>query len=184
PSGRLNAFAAGSQDAPIIGLTSGLLYRLSAREINGVLAHEIAHLMHDDLRLKAFTQVLSRVSHIMATIGKWILFFSIPAVLAGVMPFPVSILLLLIVVPFMVQVLDLAISRNREWEADATAARLTGDPIGLAAALQKLYRMRLFAGFPFGRARQEMHALPEWLQTHPNIRKRISSLVEMAKTRT
>lgn len=176
PSRRMNAFAAGSKQEPVIGITAPLINHLSARELNGVLAHEIAHLRHDDLRIKAFTQVLNRISQIMGSVGKWILLFSIPAVLSGVMPFPFEILALLMVLPIGIQLMDLAISRNREFEADAEAARLTGDALGLASALSKLNRFRWLSLFGMNQS-NPVRTLPDWLQTHPNIRKRIARLI-------
>ncbi len=138
PSPTLNAFAVGNADESAIGVTHGLLQTLDRQELAGVLAHEISHIRHRDLWVMGLAQLIGRMTRSLSWLGQLILVLSLPALFMGGFQVPLSAVLLLIAAPTLSSLLLLALSRTRELEADLGAARLTGDPLGLASALAKL----------------------------------------------
>ncbi len=138
PSPAVNAFAVGNPSESAIGITQGLLASLDRRELAGVLAHEISHVRHHDLWVMGLAQLLGRMTRSLSTFGQLMLLLAAPAMLLGGYQVPWVALLLLIAAPSASALLQLALSRTREFEADLGAARLTGDPLGLASALNRL----------------------------------------------
>ncbi len=135
-----NAFATGtSPKKGAVAVTTGLMNRLNREEIEGVLAHEVAHIRNFDIRLATIAVALVSAVAILSDLGTRMMFFSRgnrnqkqhPAVL-------ILALLLLILAPIVATLIRLAISRNREFLADASAAELTRNPHALASALQKI----------------------------------------------
>lgn len=177
-SSLLNAFAVGDRSGAAIALTTGLLRGLSGRELAGVLAHEIGHVRHGDLRLMGLADLLSRLTSVMSWVGQILLLINLPLILAGAAGVPWLLVLLLIFAPTLVSLLQLALSRSREYDADLEAARLTGDPRGLASALVRLERQQ-------GRYWEEIllpgRRMPEpsLLRTHPPTEERVRRLLEL-----
>ena len=135
-----NAFATGrSPQKAAVAVTTGLLRLLNRRELAGVIAHELAHVKNRDTLIMTVAGTLSGViSHA----AQWAFFWG-GALIGGRHdddegPGPLAALGLLIVAPLTATLLQLAISRSREFDADAAAAELTGDPEGLASALARL----------------------------------------------
>ena len=182
PSPMVNAFAVGRRDASAVAVTDGLLRTLSPRELVAVLAHETAHIAHGDLFVMSLADVISRITSAMSFTGLVLILLSLPQALAGgdVDWWP---LILLAAAPQVSLLAQLGLSRTREFDADLTAARLTGDPDGLASALIKLERVqngflrRIF--FP-GRGLPE----PSWLRTHPTTEERVRRLRDLRPERT
>lgn len=178
PSRMLNAFATGQRDDAAIVLSDGLLRRLERRELIGVLAHELAHVANGDIRVMAFADTLSRITGVLALVGQALLVLSLPALLLGLTTPPLGALLVLLAAPTLSALAQLALSRNREYEADRSAAELSGDPVGLASALDKLERYQ-------GRFWEQMilpgRHLPEpsLLRTHPPTPQRIGRLMDL-----
>ncbi|MBN0161817.1 M48 family metalloprotease, partial [Pseudomonas aeruginosa] len=83
PSAVVNAFATGSKQHASIALTDGLLRSLSPRELAGVLAHEVAHIANEDLRVMGLADSVSRLTSLLAMVGQIAIVFSLPALLAG-----------------------------------------------------------------------------------------------------
>ena len=129
-----------------IGVTDGILRGLNMGELTGVLAHEISHIEHNDIRVMAFADVISRVTSLFSSFGQFLLFINFPLLLVGMRPFSWFAIILLIAAPTLSGLLQLAISRTREFDAEVGAVRLTGDAEGLASALQKLesYQANMF----------------------------------------
>ncbi len=177
PSRLVNAFATGSQTHSAIALTDGLLRTLRPRELAGVLAHEVAHIAHDDLRVMGLADSISRLTSWLAVAGQLALLVSLPLLLAGQLQIDLWGLLLLAIAPQLALIVQLGLSRVREFDADHTAAQLTGDPEGLALALAKIERVnRSWRGWVFpGWANPE----PSWLRTHPPPEERIARLMEL-----
>ena len=123
-------------------------------------------------------EVVRRVTSVLALGGHLLLWVSIPMVLLGVYAPPWGLFLLLIAAPTLSALMQLALSRTREFDADLDAIRLTGDPAGLASALDTLERgqggllARLFG-------LRQHHADAAWLRTHPTIAARIRRLVAL-----
>jgi heat shock protein HtpX len=184
PSATLNAFATGTRDRAAIGLTEGLLRRLSLREVAGVIAHEMSHIRNNDLTVMAMADALTRFTQVLAYIGMLLAAVNIPAILLGVEPFPWLAILLLYLAPFITSLLQMGLSRTREYDADLEAAGLTGDPEGLASALGSLERYQgrfwedLMIPVPARRI-----PFPSLLRSHPETSDRIARLAALARTR-
>lgn len=178
PSEVPNAFAVGSHEAAAIALTDGLLRRLVTRELAGVLAHEVSHLRHRDLWLMGLADTVSRLTILATQVGWVLLAILFAGSLLGLGSFPLLAPLFLLAVPILSTLLQLALSRTREFHADLGAAALTGDPEGLASALAKLEcgRGRWWERLLFPGRREPDPAL---LRTHPHARERIRRLLAL-----
>lgn len=178
PSATINAFTLGSRHDAAIAITDGMLRSLTLRELTGVLAHELSHIRNNDLWIMNLADSISRLTGMMAFLGMLLIFISLPMVLVGVVSFPLILVVLLIFAPTIGSLLQLALSRAREYDADLDAAGLTGDPIGLASALEKLERLQIGGWerimFP-GRRMPD----PSLLRTHPPTEERIRRLLAL-----
>ena len=178
PSAVVNAFATGSKQEASIALTDGLLRSLSPRELAGVLAHEIAHITNEDLRVMGLADSVSRFTSLLALMGQVAILLNLPALLVGAAEVYWPGLLLLAASPQLALLAQLGLSRVREFDADRLAAELTGDPQGLASALAKIERVSrswrawLWPGWG--------NPEPSWLRTHPATQERISRLLTLA----
>jgi heat shock protein HtpX len=173
PSPTPNAFAVGAPGDSAIVVTEGLLRLLDRRELAGVLAHEVSHIANRDLWVMGLADMLTRATGLFALAGQMLLFFNLPLALIGAPVVPWIVPLVLILAPAAMTLLQLALSRAREFDADLGAARLTGDPLGLASALTALERRstsfwRLL--FPMREPDRS------FLRTHPATRDRIARL--------
>ena len=132
-----NAFATGrNPDNAAVAVTQGLLQRLSAEETAGVLAHELAHIKNRDTLTMTVTATLAGAISMLANFG---LFFG--AFGGGNRNNPlgiVGVLLIAILAPMAAMLVQMAISRAREYEADRIGAEICGRPLWLAAALEKI----------------------------------------------
>lgn len=175
PMAEVTAFTVGTRDAPAIAVTDGLLGTLNAREMAGVLAHEVSHVRRDDMRILGLTAAMAQATHTMALLGQFLLVLNLPLLLAGRVTVSWSAILLLLLAPALSGLIHLALSRTREYDADLGAVRITGDPGGLASALSKLERRnrsliaRLFVPIPSS-------PVPSLLRTHPRTEDRIRRL--------
>ncbi len=177
PSKTTNAFSVGHANDTAIALTDGLLELLTTRELTAVLAHETAHLAHNDMRLMGIADLISRLTHLMSSLGIILLLTTFTLMFFGYTPFSLWGILLLIVSPSLSAVMQLGLSRIREFDADLSASELTGDPAGLACALGKI-------AYPHGRFWQKLllpgyrRPEPSLLRTHPETGERIERLLE------
>jgi len=178
PSRMVNAFGVGRPDQAAIAVTDGLLRNLDARETIGVLAHEVSHIRSDDMWVMGLADMFSRLTGALSLFGQLLLVVNLPLVLFAAVRIDWFAILILILAPNISALAQLGLSRTREYDADLNAARLTGDPEGLARALLKIERVqgawlsRLF--FP-GRRIPE----PSLLRTHPPTAERIRRLMEL-----
>ncbi|MFP4003234.1 MAG: zinc metalloprotease HtpX [Alphaproteobacteria bacterium] len=178
PSTVLNAFTVGSPSSASIALTHGMIRALSIRELAGVLAHEVSHVVHRDLWIMGLADAMSRVTAILSWFGMFLLIFSLPLMLLGLAPVPWGLVLVLVFAPTVMSLLQLALSRAREYEADLGAVRLTGDPRGLASALAKIERRQ-------GRFWEEIvypgRRIPDpsLLRSHPPTEERVERLLQI-----
>ena len=175
PSTMLNAFAVGRADDVVIAVTDGLLRTLSLRELAGVLAHEISHVRNNDLWLMNLADLAGRITRLMALFGIVLLVMSLPLWLIGQASAPWLLVPLLLFAPQLTTLLQLALSRSREFDADLDAAGLTGDPDGLASALLKLERHQRG---PWEQIFMPGYRLPEpsLLRSHPATAGRVARL--------
>jgi heat shock protein HtpX len=174
PSTTLNAFAAGSRDHSAVAVTEGLLRRLSLAETAGVLAHEIAHIRNNDLMVLGLADVMTRLLQLMSYLALGLAAFNVVAIATGEDPVSWWAVLGLYLAPAASSLLQLGLSRAREFEADRQAVALTGDPGALASALRRLetYTGHFWEDLMFPvPARRVPHPSP--LRSHPETGERI-----------
>jgi heat shock protein HtpX len=182
PSSMLNAFATGTRSNAGIAVTEGLLRRLTMREIIGVLAHETSHVVNNDLSVMGLADVMSRLTQSMTYVALALAILNIPGTLLGDPPVSWWAILLLYIAPLLSNLLQLGLSRTREFDADLEAALLTGDPMGLASALRRLDSITgrfwedLMMPVPARRI-----PVPSVLRSHPDTDERIARLLELQK---
>ncbi len=174
----MNALTVGDGRTAAIGITQGLLRNLNTRELTGVLAHEVSHIQNKDTQVMRIASIISRVTGMLAFFGQLLLFFNLPLLLLGRVTISWLAILLLLAAPTLSSLLQMALSRAREYDADIGAARLTGDPEGLASALYKMEQAQ--GGILrrlFGRSGSSGTDL---FRTHPHTKERVSRLVALS----
>lgn len=178
PAGYMNAFAVGDRQDAAIAVTSGLLNRLDLQELAAVLAHEVSHIIHDDIRVMTLADIFTRLTSIFSTVGKLLVLINLPLMLLGEVVISWWLVLVLLAAPLISVLLQLALSRTREFAADESAAKLSGDPAGLARALLQLeqYEGSWFSRILFpGRKSMESPLL----RSHPVTEERVARLKAM-----
>jgi heat shock protein HtpX len=185
-----NAFATGRDpNHAAVAVTTGILRLLDERELAGVLAHELGHIRNRDTLIMSVVATIAGAITMIANMAQWALFFGggrSDDEEGGM--HPLAALLMILVAPIVATLIQLAISRAREFEADATGARICGDPLALASALEKLERgsallpldpnpatAHLYIVNPFGGGGWQ-----SLFMTHPPIAERIARLRAMA----
>ena len=191
PSESPNAFATGrSPEHAAVAVTEGILRLLTRDELRGVLAHELSHVRNRDTLISAVAATLAGVIMMVARMAYWAALFG--GVRrdereegGGVLGF----LAMIIVAPIAASLIQLAISRAREYEADASGARILHKPEELASALEKIATVSSRIPLPAGPATAHLWIVSplrgNWLanlfSTHPPIEERIRRLRAMAR---
>lgn len=187
PTAQPNAFATGrGPRTAVVCVTYGLTQLLDERELRGVVAHELSHVYNRDI-------LISSVAGALATMITWL---SYVAVFFGGSdddegPGFLGALLMMVLGPVAATMIQMAIARSREFHADESAARLTGDPLGLAAALRKIEmevrKLPLPENSRLTSASHLMIANPfrgagvgRLFSTHPSTAERVARLERMA----
>src|SRR5438093_1278543 len=186
PSDSPNAFATGrSPEHAAVAVTAGILRLLRPEELRGVLAHELSHVKNRDTLISAIAATLAGVVMMVARMAQW------AAIFGGMRRDEreegggaLELLFMIIVAPIAAMLIQLAISRAREYEADATGARLSHAPSALAAALEKIATASARIPLPAGPATAHLWIVNplrgNWLaslfSTHPPIEERIRRL--------
>lgn len=183
--GALNAFTIGRGSDPAIVLTKDLAAVLSRREIAGVLAHEISHIKNGDLWMIGVADSVRRFTRILSLFGFFFLLFNLPFLLTGRVALPFGFFLLLMAAPTFSLVLELALSRTREFEADRLTVELTEDPSGFVSALRMInYRYfriwNVFFGYP-GRQSRTGGQVSNLFRTHPTVQERVRRIEETVR---
>jgi heat shock protein HtpX len=192
PEAAPNAFATGRNPSHAsVAVTEGLLQLMNDDELEGVIAHELSHVRNYDILISSIAATIAGAITYLARIGYWASLFGYGSReddregggggLAGI--------LMLILAPFAAFLLQLGISRQREYSADATGARMVGQPYGLISALQKLgaYNKRIptttlpptTAALCIVKPMFGSEVLSSLFSTHPPLEDRIAALREM-----
>jgi heat shock protein HtpX len=189
PSPQPNAFATGRNPKhAVVAVTEGILGILDRRELRGVLAHELAHVKNRDVLLSTVAAVIASIITTVANALSFGMMFG-AATQDDDNRHPFATIAAIIVAPIAATLIQLAISRSRELQADQTGAQLSGDPEALASALLKLDRAahhiaplraepataNLFIVNPFG----ALHTVSRWFSTHPSTEERVSRLYQI-----
>ena len=193
PSDSPNAFATGrNPNHAAVAATEGLLRMMDEREITGVLAHELGHVKNRDILISTIAATIAGAVGYLAQMAQW------GAIFGGFRrdndegASGIELLVLAILTPIMAGIIQMAISRTREYAADETGARMCGDPMALASALRKLGIASQRLPMDASPATAHMFIVnplagvnfAQWFSTHPPLEDRIARLEAMAGRRT
>jgi len=185
PQDTPNAFATGrNPEHAVVALTEGLIKRMEPEEVRGVIAHELAHVKNRDILLGSIAATLGGAIMILASMARWSAIFGggrdDDEGGAGV----IGLVIMSILAPVAALLIQMAISRSREYLADSTGAEISGSPEGLASALGKLGEFA--AGHPLNANPSTAHmfivnplsgkGLSHFFSTHPPLEHRIARL--------
>ncbi|MCL6473322.1 MAG: zinc metalloprotease HtpX [Firmicutes bacterium] len=184
PSPQPNAFATGrNPQHAVVAVTEGLMQMLSRDEIEGVLAHELAHVKNRDILIGSMAAMMAGAISAIANIAQWGLFFGRGD--DDDNPFGIiGVIIAIVVMPIAAMLVQLAISRSREYGADETGARIAGHPQGLINALLKLERGAQAIPMDVSPATSHMfivnplsgRSFAALFSTHPPIAERVARL--------
>jgi len=188
PSEQPNAFATGrNPEHAAVAATQGIMKILSRDELKGVMAHEMSHVKNRDTLIQTVAGSIAGVIGFVATMARW------SAIFGGFgrdndSGNLIELLVLAIVTPIIATIVQLAISRSREYLADETAAKMINSPLSLASALEKLEATSRRIPMRFGSPATENlfivnpfsgRSFMALLSTHPPMKKRIQKLRSM-----
>jgi len=140
PSRAPNAFATGrNPEHAAVAVSQGLLELLSEDELEGVIGHEISHIMHRDMLIGTVAATFAGAIGILASFARWGAIFGGYGSRDDRNGGMIGLLVTAILAPILAAIIQMAISRQREYKADAEGGRLTGKYLGLASALEKLH---------------------------------------------
>jgi heat shock protein HtpX len=192
PEESLNAFATGrNPEHGVVAVTEGIMRALDREELEGVISHELAHIKHRDILTQTVVATVAGAISMLAQMAQWAMLFG-----GGSRRddddggSPVAALVMMIVAPIAAMLVQMAISRTREYEADKGGAGIAGHPQGLANALLKLERAKEIVPLHDARpATAHMFivnpltggGLMNLFSTHPPIAERVKRLREMGR---
>ncbi|NIA05076.1 MAG: zinc metalloprotease HtpX [Proteobacteria bacterium] len=182
-----NAFATGRDpEHAAVAVTTGLLQLLNRDELEGVLSHELGHIKHRDILISSIAAVMAGAISYLATMAQWTMIFGGRSS-DDEGGNPLAALIMIIVAPLSASLIQMAISRSREYLADAAGAKICGQPKALASALQKLTAYNRQAPMQVNPASAQMYIvnplgggrLTNLFSTHPPVEERVRRLMAM-----
>lgn len=187
PSPQPNAFATGrSPQHAAVAVTEGILRIMNEEELEGVLAHELSHVLNRDVLISTVAATIAGAISMLAHAAQWgLMFGGRDDEDRGANP--IALIATIIFAPLAAMLIQLAVSRSREYEADASGARLTRRPLGLASALAKLQRAAEMVPMDANPATAHLfivnplsgRSLMRLFSTHPPVEDRIARLERM-----
>lgn len=192
PTAVPNAFATGrNENHAAVAVTEGLISMLDRDEIAGVISHELSHIKHRDTLIMTLSASIAGAISMLANMAQWAAIFGGGRDEDGNSTSPVALMVIAVIAPIAAAVIQMALSRSREFMADASGAAISGKPLALASALAKLddyahHRVMshatpassgLFIINPLAGVRSTMVNL---FSTHPSTEERIKRLREIA----
>ncbi len=184
-----NAFATGrSPKHAAVAVTTGIMRLLSTEELAGVIGHELAHIKHRDVLISTVAATIAGAISYLAQMAQWIFVFGGFSRDDDEGGNPIVALLMMIIAPIVAMIVQMAISRSREFAADAGGARLVGNPRYLASALRKLHMASQTISMEANPATSHLFIvnplsgrnIAKLFSTHPPIEERIARLEAMA----
>jgi len=188
-----NAFATGRDPQhAAVAVTDGIMRLMPKNEIRGVIAHELAHVKHRDILISSIAATIAGAITMLANMAQWAMIFG---GFGGRSSSdddgrnPIAALVMIIVAPIAAMLVQMAISRSREYDADEGGAKMSGDPMALANALRRLETAKQEIPMKATPATAHMFIINplsgksfmNMFSTHPPIEDRIERLEEMAK---
>jgi len=195
PTDTPNAFATGrNPEHAAVAVTEGILRILNDEELEGVLAHELSHVKNRDILISTIAATLAGAITMLAHMAQYAAMFGgarRDSEDEGGGGNPIALIFMAILAPIAAMLVQLAVSRSREYQADATGAAIAGKPWGLASALEKLQVAQQVAPMEANPATAHLfivnplsgRSLMNLFSTHPPMEERIARLRAMAVTR-
>ncbi|MCX7613941.1 MAG: zinc metalloprotease HtpX [Caldimicrobium sp.] len=192
PSETPNAFATGrNPENGVVAVTVGLRRLLSREELAGVIAHEIAHIKNRDILISTIAATIVGAISYLAQMAQWAMLFGGREEEDSKNPLAlIGMLVGIIIIPIAATLIQLALSRSREFLADETGAKIIKNPIALARALEKLESWNRAYPMEVNPAQAQMFivnplsgkSLLKLFSTHPPIEERVTRLYKMGRT--
>jgi heat shock protein HtpX len=188
PSESPNAFATGrNPQHAAVAVTEGILRIMDERELEGVLAHELSHVLNRDILISTIAATVAGAISMLANMAHWGMMFGGSRDEEGRSSNPIALLATIILAPLAAMLIQMAVSRSREYQADASGAKLTHDPNALASALGKLGQATKMIPMDANPATAHLfivnplngRALMNLFSTHPPLEDRIERLRRM-----
>jgi heat shock protein HtpX len=184
-----NAFATGrNPEHAAVAVTTGIMRLLSSEELQGVIGHELAHVKHRDILISTIAATIAGAISYLAQMAQWAMIFGGHRGDDDEGSSPVAAIVMMIVGPIAAMIIQMAISRSREYSADQGGAQITGNPRYLAGALKKLQLASQKIPMDANPATSHMFivnplsggGILKLFSTHPPIEERISRLEAMS----
>jgi len=188
PTATPNAFATGRNPRhAVVAVTEGILRLMDEEELEGVLAHELSHVRNRDILISTIAATLAGAVMMLAHMARWAAFFGSHRGGSRGGGNPFALIFMAVLAPIAALLIQMAVSRAREFQADASGAQLTKKPWGLARALEKLHQASQRLPMEANPATAHLfivnplsgRSMLSWFSTHPPVEERVARLGRM-----